>query len=788
MFRKLAPLIMPMLACILFSIPISAEPVKIDQTQIINVDAGGGGRTFEGIGALSAGASSRLLIDYPGPQRSQILDFLFKPNFGAALHHLKVEIGGDTNSTDGSEPSIAHTREEFDHPRPEYFNRGYEWWLMREAKARNPRVLLDGLQWGAPGWIGDGKFFTDDNAEFIAAFIAGARDYQGLKMDFQGIWNEFPYEAAWIKTLRRTLDKHGLSDVKIVAADQVNYWGMVQDIHDDPDLGQAVYSIGVHYPGGSSPQSAKDLDKPLWASEDGPWRGDWEGACSLARIYNRNYIVGRMTKTIVWSPITCYYDNLPIPGSGLMKANTPWSGSYEVRPAVWATAHTTQFTQPGWKYIDSGCGFLSLGGSFVTLKNPATGDYSIVIETMDTPYGNWIDRRYVEFHLSGRLSLGPVHVWKSDEKSQFVQLPDIQPVGNIVPVTLDGRSIYTLTTTTGQQKGSAPIPPASAFPFPYRDDFERYPVPRMPKYLSDQCGSFEVVKRADGRGKCLRQLSPKKNIEWVVKMEHPWTYLGSPDWSDYEVTSDVLIEKSGSAAIYGRISSVTNAPQGYGLKVDESGNWEVQESSETLDKGKVALSPGTWHNLRLAFTGPSISAYIDGVRVTSIYDTSHSKGMAGLGCGWNLAQFDNFAVQPTTGPKPKIDSCWLNLAQGKKTTSSSDWSSEYDAAKANDGDASTRWNSAEGKTVGEWLQIDFGKETTFDRTIIHQFTDRITGYKIQYWDGKDWRDAYTGGVMGLARKIDDFAPVKSSKIRLLITATRNQTPTIYEFQVFRHGR
>ena len=51
---------------------------------IINVDGNSEGRTFEGLGALSAGASSRLLMDYPEPQRSEILDFLFKPNFGAA--------------------------------------------------------------------------------------------------------------------------------------------------------------------------------------------------------------------------------------------------------------------------------------------------------------------------------------------------------------------------------------------------------------------------------------------------------------------------------------------------------------------------------------------------------------------------------------------------------------------------------------------------------------------------------------------------------------------------------
>ena len=34
------------------------------------------------------------------------------------------------------------------------FNRGYEWWLMTQAKARNPNIKLYGLAWGAPGWIG----------------------------------------------------------------------------------------------------------------------------------------------------------------------------------------------------------------------------------------------------------------------------------------------------------------------------------------------------------------------------------------------------------------------------------------------------------------------------------------------------------------------------------------------------------------------------------------------------------------------------------------------------------
>ena len=44
---------------------------------------------------------------------------------------LKVEMGGDTDSTEGAEPSHMHGG-----PGDANYNRGYEWWLMKEAKVR----------------------------------------------------------------------------------------------------------------------------------------------------------------------------------------------------------------------------------------------------------------------------------------------------------------------------------------------------------------------------------------------------------------------------------------------------------------------------------------------------------------------------------------------------------------------------------------------------------------------------------------------------------------------------
>ena len=74
--------------------PGGLEAVKKDQPASASpnlIDRNGMSLTFDGIGGLSGGgATSRLLIDYKEPQRSQILDYLFKPNFGASLQILKV--------------------------------------------------------------------------------------------------------------------------------------------------------------------------------------------------------------------------------------------------------------------------------------------------------------------------------------------------------------------------------------------------------------------------------------------------------------------------------------------------------------------------------------------------------------------------------------------------------------------------------------------------------------------------------------------------------------------------
>ncbi len=261
----------------------------------ILLDGRDSGRLFEGLGAVSAGASSRLLIDYPEPQRSQILDYLFKPGYGAALQHLKVEIGSDVNSTDGSEPS--HLRSPTDHD----YTRGYEWWLMEEAKKRNPNIILDILPWGAPGWIGDGHLYSSDMADYVADFIEGAARVHHLQISYVGIANERMYDSNYVKELDRVLRREHLS-TRIVCCDAYgggvfSEYDIVNAIAQDPSLKEAIAAIGVHYPrepDSSSPaEAARQLGLPLWSSEDQPNGGSgplYLSRLAAGRTYSRTEI------------------------------------------------------------------------------------------------------------------------------------------------------------------------------------------------------------------------------------------------------------------------------------------------------------------------------------------------------------------------------------------------------------------------------------------------------------------------------------------------------------------
>src|SRR6185437_6127765 len=147
--------------------------------------------------------------------------------------------------------------------------------------------------------------------------------------------------------------------------------------------------------------------------------------------------------------------------------------------------------------------------------------------------------------------------------------------------TFDPDSLYSLTTTTGQGKGTARPPAAKPFPLPYADDFDKTQLGHAAKYLSDQDGAFEV-RDCNGRsGRCLEQVISDKPIPWSA-LPDPFTLAGDEGWTDYRVVVDVRFLSQAPAVVMGRIDSSDvfkdeklRLPSGYGLRVKPNGAWEV---------------------------------------------------------------------------------------------------------------------------------------------------------------------------------------------------------------------
>ncbi|MBN2037723.1 MAG: hypothetical protein JW768_13360, partial [Chitinispirillaceae bacterium] len=185
--------------------------------QNIAINGTGAGRTFDGVGGVSGGgATSVLLLSYPEPQRSQILDLLFKPNFGASIQTHFCEVPGDNNSTQGSEPSHMHTAGE------ENYSRGYEWFIMKEAYKRNPAITFDGVAWGCPGWVGNGNFWSVDMHDYYIKWIKGLKNTYGITLDAIGCRNESGSNTSWLIQFHRALDAAGLSSVRVHGMDDWN--------------------------------------------------------------------------------------------------------------------------------------------------------------------------------------------------------------------------------------------------------------------------------------------------------------------------------------------------------------------------------------------------------------------------------------------------------------------------------------------------------------------------------------------------------------------------------------
>ncbi len=319
-----------------------------------------------------------------------------------------------------------------------------------------------------------------------------------------------------------------------------------------------------------------------------------------------------------------------------------------------------------------------------TLRDPQTGDYSIIAETKEAKRPQTI-----RIKVADGLSKGSLCVWYSDARQQFVRLSDITPLQGTFSITLQPQAVYSLSTTRGQQKGSfADIPESKPFPIPYEDNFDHYGKHfqwgYLPHYLADLIGCYELTPAPSRTGGCIRQTVGDHTLSWAPEWHH-YTILGDASWEDYEISADVYLSPGDEAGVMGRLCDVGSGygiwAKGYYLKMDDRGKvtliltrGRLNQKEPIGDKEQQALilarkdveiggeytlaeatlrgiSAHQWHNLKLRFLGDKLTGYVDGEETVRATSDHYGKGMAGLIAplhekSVSTPYFDNLKILP----------------------------------------------------------------------------------------------------------------------------------------------
>jgi Glycosyl hydrolase family 59 len=502
------------------AVEIMAEGTSASNSYTIQPS--GDDRVFDGIGGDVDAAI--LLHGYPEPQRSQILDYMFKPNYGEAVQVLKLEIGGDMNSTSGSESSHQHAASDMPN-----VNNGYETWMAQEALKRNPNIKIWGSEWGAPAWVRG--MCTQLNANYVLNWLKGLKAI-GVNVSYISAGqNErncsvnssigSVSDTDNINLLRATFDGAGFTDVKLIGWDGSN-------MPNPPILNlntqNAIFAVGPHYPGGwTAPLTwSNSVDTTFqqwagygikfWTGEDTDFQS-MNPPGTLTRQYNFRHIQSGSTLVMNWTLVGATYSTYPFmenrssnpiyasggdPPQMPLYAMEPWSGHYElIEPPFWSIAQTTQFTQPGWLYTEAATGEFNAGssatGSIVTYRSAGSpSDWTSVIETTGASAA-----QTVKIIPAAGFKNDAITIFTSNDtgKEYFNNLGRFTLPKSGLTMQVQPNSIVTVSTLSGQSKGLAyKTAPASApFPASYADNFESYSLGETNiAYFAPQQGAYEV--------------------------------------------------------------------------------------------------------------------------------------------------------------------------------------------------------------------------------------------------------------------------------------------------------
>jgi len=376
-------------------------------------------------------------------------------------------------------------------------------------------------------------------------------------------------------------------------------------------------------------------------------------------------------------------------------------------PVVWATAHLTQFAQPGWQYLSNGhgTGELPQGGFYVSLVDGE--DYTLNVVKISRDHASCTRPPLPDFDTknetitftfkNGKVPSKPLHIWHSnfeEESSILFENEGIMTVNSDGSFTVDVSvgDMWTISTIATATKGTFPTTATTTmdamdspkFPLPYVENFEQYEDSQGAKYWADQIGAYEIHNSTLDQvpNHVFRQMVPELPIGWSDHGSNgPMTLIGSRELQD--VTGSIRYAmpasapNNASACMGHRVDQMWN--DGIVFCVGNDGKWTLAIGGPPLGgayktdqiitsgtlKGAVPAKD-TWHTIAFTTAGNQASGLLDDQPIfTNVQIRDLDTGFTAIGMSdWVPIVFDDFHLDYAKNKRPSKNNNGLTFAIG----------------------------------------------------------------------------------------------------------------------------
>ena len=426
------------------------------------------GQEIDGFGASGAFHMAGNLMNFPEPQRTQILDILFSQSSGAGLSIVRNFVGDGGSwgsSTNGPAPSIEPQEGVWNWTGDED-----EIWLMNEAAKRGGTRIISTV-WSPPAWMKTnnnvigGRLRPDKYqafAEYLSMYVRGYKEHHGIDIYAISLSNEpdvtVRYSSCYwngkefhdfLKVLIPVFERDKITAKVVVGENSAWSENPVLESLNDSVTSARIDIVGVHAYGtierdpfppisqrsGQLVETLKQKKK-IWQTEAANLGRNYPGIADglyWAHILHTHVAENRTNAWLYWWAMD------PYTGGGSLVHMDPAKNTYTVDKRLYTIGNYSRFIRPGFFRVQIVSEFVP--GVLVSAYKSEANHQLVVVAINENGVA-----QDLELHLNG-ISVNSAKPWRTSETEDLAGLPELRITDNNLKATLAPGSVTTFVVS-----------------------------------------------------------------------------------------------------------------------------------------------------------------------------------------------------------------------------------------------------------------------------------------------------------------------------------------------------